>query len=209
MNLYFVRHGETEANNKKLYYGRMDINLTTQGITQAEKISGLLGNIDFDRVYVSEKKRALKTARIIIKDTSKKFIVDRRINEMDMGEFEGKSYQNIEKLYPEEWKIWCSDWKNAIPPGGESYVQFYLRVKHFMDYLITLKCENILIVTHSGVIRSVYCYVLNNNLDFFWKFSSYNGEVSLIKYEYNNLYIDSMICLDTIDKWKKVEQWEK
>ncbi|AND85803.1 alpha-ribazole phosphatase [Clostridium tyrobutyricum] len=206
MNLYFVRHGETKANSKKLYYGRMDINLTQKGKCQAERLSGLLGSIDFDMIYTSEKKRALKTARIIVKDVEKRIIVDKRINEMDMGDFEGKSYQDIEKCYPREWKMWCSDWKNVIPPGGESYTQFYLRVKSFMDYLKTLNCENVLIVTHSGVIRSIYCYVLGGNIDFFWKFSSHNGEVSLIKYEYNNLYIDNIVCMDSIDKWKRLEK---
>ncbi|MBP2033642.1 alpha-ribazole phosphatase [Clostridium algifaecis] len=198
MNLYFVRHGETEANNKKLYYGKIDEDLTHKGISQAKKASIMLKKIEFDSIFLSTKKRSLQTASIIVNGNAKRFIVDNRIDEMDMGKFEGKNYKDIEKLYPEEWKNWCNDWKNASPPDGESYTQFYLRVKEFMDYLLTLKNENILVVTHAGVIKSIYCYVLNNNVDLFWKFASQNGDISIIKYEYNNLYIDSIIHLDNI-----------
>lgn len=198
MNLYFVRHGETEANNKKLYYGKMDVDLTHKGIVQSKKISKLLADVKFDSIFISKKKRSFQTASEIIKGNSKKFIVDSRINEMDMGEFEGKDYKDIQKLYPEEWKRWCTDWKNTAPPKGESYTEFYLRVKSFMDYILKLKDKNVLVVTHAGVIKSIYCYVLNNNMDLFWKFASYNGDISIIKYEYNNLYIDSIMHLNNI-----------
>lgn len=198
MNLYFIRHGETEANNKGLYYGKTDYELTSRGRDQSEKLSRLLSGIDFDSIYVSEKKRAIETAKIAVQKDSSEFIVDKRINEMNLGEFEGKSYTDIEKLYPKLWKKWCSDWKNTVPPGGESYIQFYRRVRSFMEYILKCKDDNVLIVTHSGIIRSVYCYVLNNTLDFFWRFASHNGDLSIIKYEYNNLYIDSIICLDRL-----------
>lgn len=199
MNLYFVRHGETEANSEKLYYGKAESNLTGKGREQAQKLSSLLKNIVFDYIYISEKKRSLETAKIIVKKDSKRFIVDSRINEMDLGEFEGKDYRYIKKIYPEQWKNWCSDWKNAVPPGGESYVQFYSRVRSFMEYILKNESENVLVVTHAGVIKSMYCYVLNNNMDFFWKFASHNGDLSIIKYEYENLYIDSIICLDSLN----------
>ncbi|MBA5851246.1 alpha-ribazole phosphatase [Clostridium sp. cel8] len=201
MNIYLVRHGETEANFSGIYYGKNEYDLTKRGIEQSKKLSILLKKINFDKIYISEKKRTLKTANEIFQNKykSQEFIVDSRINEMDLGEFEGKNYKDIEKLYPIHWEKWCSDWKNVSPPGGESYVQFYTRVKSFMQDILKMKAENILIITHSGVIRSIYCWVLNDNIDLFWKFASHNGDLSIIKYEYNNLYIDSIICLDGIN----------
>ncbi|MCI1944458.1 alpha-ribazole phosphatase [Clostridium luticellarii] len=198
MNIYFVRHGQTNENNKGYYYGKMDVYLNEKGLSQARKAAAFLSPIKFDEVYVSERKRTTETARIILQDHSQrvKLNVDKRINEMDFGSFEGKNYRDIKKLYPKEWEVWCSDWKNQSPPGGESYIQFYSRIHGFMDDILKLDRENILIVTHGGVVRSVYCYILNGNLDFFWKFASKNGDVTLIKYEYNNLYIDSITHVD-------------
>ncbi|MEY8001466.1 alpha-ribazole phosphatase [Clostridium sp. Mt-5] len=192
MNIYFVRHGQTDENNNKYYYGKMDVCLNEKGLDQAEKAAIFLNHIRFDEVYISERKRTAETANIILGNNSKKFNVDKRINEINFGKFEGKSYENIKKLYPEEYDRWCSDWKNESPPGGESYVEFYSRIHGFMDDILKLNRENILIVTHGGVIRSVYSYILDENLDFFWKFASKNGDVTLVKYEYHNLYIDSI-----------------
>lgn len=192
MNLYFVRHGETEHNKNKYYYGSLDVKLTEKGILQAERATELLKDIKFDKVFVSERKRAVKTAEILLKSRQYNLTKDARINEMNFGAFEGKSYEKIQELYPKEWKTWCEDWKNASPPGGESYVEFYHRIKSFMDDIIKLDEDNVLIVTHSGVIRSIYCYVLDGNLDYFWSFGSKNGDISIVKYEYGNLYIDSI-----------------
>lgn len=192
MNLYFVRHGETEYNKSKLYYGKIDVSITQAGIIQAKKASQILKNISFNRVYVSEMKRTEQTAKIILDNKKCTMIKDSRINERNFGEFEGKSYDKIKDRFPEKWKLWCEDWKNTVPPEGESYIQFYSKVKDFMDNILKLKDDNILIVTHSGVIRSIYCYILDGNLDIFWKFASKNGDITLIKYEYENLYIDSI-----------------
>lgn len=192
MNLYFVRHGETTQNQNKCYYGSIDVDLTKKGVEQAKNASKLLENVNFDTVYTSERKRARQTARIIMEDKASKFIVDNRINETNFGDFEGKSYEKLKELYPKEWEDWCNDWKNISPPKGESYKQFYSRVKSFMDDILKLEAENVLIATHGGVIRSIYCYVLENNLDYFWKFGSKNGDITIVKYEYGNLYIDSI-----------------
>jgi alpha-ribazole phosphatase len=192
VNLYFVRHGETEHNKNRYYYGSADINITDNGVLQAKKGADLLKNVNFNKVYVSELKRTWQTANILLKDKQCNLIQDKRINELDFGLFEGKNHQEIKVLYPKEWKLWCGDWKGFIPPEGENYIQFYSRVKSFLDDILKLSEDNVLIVTHSGVIRSMYCYVLGNNLDFFWNFGSKNGDITIVKYEYENLYIDSI-----------------
>lgn len=196
MNIYFVRHGQTNENNNKYYYGKLDVCLNEKGLNQAKKAADFLRHVKFDNVYVSERKRTSETAHIILGHDFEKVNIDSRINEMDFGKFEGKNYKQIKKMYPSQWNRWCSDWKNESPPEGESYMKFYSRVHEFMDDILKLNEENILVVTHGGVVRSVYCYVLSGNLDFFWKFASRNGDITLIKYEYGNLYIDSITYVD-------------
>lgn len=192
MDLYFVRHGETEKNKSKCYYGSLDVDITEKGILQAERAGKLLMDVNFNKVYVSEKKRAIKTAKILLESKKNELITDGRINERDFGEFEGKDHKELKQLYPKEWAVWCEDWKNAAPPGGESYIKLYERVKSFMDDILKLDDENILVVAHGGVIRCIYCYILGGNIDYFWNFGSNNGDISIIKYEYGNLYIDSI-----------------
>jgi alpha-ribazole phosphatase len=190
MNIYLLRHGETDENTNKFYYGKLDVSLNENGRLQSQKAKKFLDSVAFNRIYSSDRKRAIETANIAAE--GRHIIRDSRINEMDFGNFEGKDYKQIQKLFPREYEMWNDDWKNFAPPGGESYTDFYNRIKAFMEDLLKLNDDNILIVTHSGVIRTIYCYVLNGNMDCFWKFSSKNADISVIKYEYNNIFIDSI-----------------
>lgn len=195
MNIYLVRHGETDENKRNTYYGSKDVDLNDKGIEQAQKLAEKLKNVNFKSIFLSESKRVKHTADIILKEKETKVIIDKRINEINFGLFEGKNYDELCRLYPEECKLWKSNWKEFQPPEGESYKEFYLRVAKFIDDIIKISEEDILIVAHSGVIKSIYCYVLENNMDLFWKFSSHNGDISVIKYEYGNLFID---CIEHI-----------
>lgn len=196
MKLYLLRHGETDENKNKVYYGSLDVSLNAKGIEQAQKTAKVLNGIEFDSIYVSERRRTIETAKIVLGDAAKtkndRIKKDLRINEINFGVFEGKNYENIKTDYPEEYRLWEKDWKNFCPPQGESYIDFYSRVKSFMEEVLESQSENVLIVTHGGVIRTIYCFILEGNLDLYWKFSSRNGDMSIIRFEYNNLFIDSI-----------------
>jgi len=193
MNIYLLRHGETEENRKGSYYGKLDISLNTVGINQGNKAKVFFNDIKVDRVYVSDKKRTLEMAKLVLGETEIGFIQDSRINETNFGDFEGKTYAEISTVYPKECIFWGKNWKEFVPPNGESYIKLCERVKRFMEDIKNLEFDNILICAHSGVIRAIYCYVMNENIDLFWKFACRNGDISIIKYEYGNLYIDAIM----------------
>jgi alpha-ribazole phosphatase len=194
MNIYLLRHGQTEENRKGTYYGNLDVSLNEIGISQGNKAKEFFSNIKLDKVYVSDKKRTLEMATLVLGQGQREIevIQDNRISETNFGDFEGKTYEEIQKLYPKECMCWQNNWKEFQPPKGESYIMLCERVKSFMEDIKKFQCDNILICTHSGVIRAMYCYIMNENIDLFWKFGSKNGDISLIKYEYGNLYIDSI-----------------
>lgn len=193
MNIYLLRHGQTEENRKGSYYGNLDISLNAIGISQGEKAKTFFKDIKLNRVYISDKKRTLEMAKLVIGQAKIEIIQDNRINETNFGDFEGKTYEEIKTFYPEECIRWENNWKEFEPPSGESYIELCKRVKRFMEDIKKLDCDNILICTHSGVIRAIYCYVMNEDIDLFWKFGCKNGDISLIKYEYGNLYIDAIM----------------
>lgn len=198
MNIYVVRHGETEENIKGTYCGALDVALTEKGVRQAELLGEKLKDIKFSKVYVSPTIRTYATLKAIIKDSCKA-IEDSRIKEINFGAFEGKTYDYISKNYKKQCEIWQEDWCGFAPPEGESYEQMYKRTCSFIEDLKkdmdnnANKDDNILIVTHGGVLRAFYAYVLGNNIDIFWKISSKNCDYAVIKYEYGNMFIDS-IC---------------
>lgn len=199
MNIYLVRHGETEQNKRKKFYGKLDVGLNEKGEDQSYKVGEFLKYVNFNKIYISDRKRTRETAEIILERNKlykkEKNIIykDERINEIDFGLFEGKSYEEIGSLYPKEQERWERDWKNFAPPNGESAVEFYNRVENFMKHIQKEEDRDYLIVTHGGVIRMIYSYILQNNMDFYWNFASRNGDITLIKYEYENLFIDYIL----------------
>ncbi|WP_434291338.1 alpha-ribazole phosphatase [Clostridium botulinum] len=199
MNIYLIRHGETEHNKRKNFYGKLDVGLNEKGKEQSYKVGELLKDVKFNKIYISDRKRAKETAERILEknkfyEKGKNIIYkDEKINELDFGIFEGKSYEEIGSLYPKEQEKWEKDWKNFAPPKGESAVVFYNRVENFMKHIQKEEDGNYLIVTHGGVIRMIYSYILQNNMDFYWNFASRNGDITLIKYEYENLFIDYIL----------------
>ncbi|GAA0125766.1 MULTISPECIES: alpha-ribazole phosphatase [Clostridium] len=195
MNIYLVRHGETKENKDEKFYGDIDNGLTDYGIYQCEKLRNFLKDKKIDKVYVSEKERTIQTAKEILCDKFNydEIIRDSRLNERNFGAFEGKKYDELKSEYTKECDEWGKDWIGFKPPEGESYKDMYFRVKSFFQKIIKEDDENVLIVAHSGVIRSIYCYIADDNMELFWKFASKNGDVSIIKYEYNNLFIEGII----------------
>ena len=199
MNIYLVRHGETEQNKRKKFYGKLDVGLNKKGEEQSYKVGELLKDVEFNKIYISNRKRTRETAEIILgrnkfyKKEKNIIYKEERINEIDFGIFEGKSYEEIGSLYPKEQERWERDWKNFVPPKGESAVGFYNRVENFMKHIQKEEDGDYLIVTHGGVIRMIYSYILQNNMDFYWNFASRNGDITLIKYEYENLFIDYIL----------------
>ncbi|MCC5423670.1 alpha-ribazole phosphatase [Clostridium botulinum] len=199
MNIYLIRHGETEHNKRKNFYGKLDVGLNEKGEKQSYKVGELLKDVKFNKIYISDRKRSRETAERILErnrfyEKEKNIIYkDEKINELDFGIFEGKSYEEIGSLYPKEQEKWEKDWKNFAPPKGESAVVFYNRVENFMKHIQKEEDGNYLIVTHGGVIRMIYSYILQNNMDFYWNFASRNGDITLIKYEYGNLFIDYIL----------------
>ena len=66
MKLYMVRHGETECNVQRVYYGSLDVPITGKGRRQAEAVGNMLRNVDFDQVIVSGLCRTRQTAEAVL-----------------------------------------------------------------------------------------------------------------------------------------------
>ena len=92
MNIYFVRHGQTDYNLKEIIQGASDIELNETGIKQAYQTKEKLKDIKFDKIYSSPLKRAKKTAEIIGEDRKITVEVDDRLKEISFGINEGNKY---------------------------------------------------------------------------------------------------------------------
>lgn len=193
MNLYLVRHGQTNSNFQGRYLGTFEDELSLYGINEIERTKEIIKDVSFDKVFSSERNRAINSAKLLI---DKEINCDYRLNERDFGIFENMTYKEICDNYPVEQKAWEEDWIRYKIPKGESVLEVYERVVDFMRLLENENYKNYLIVTHGGIVRLIFCYILGGDLNNFWKFKVNNGSISVVKFEYNNWHIDSIRQLD-------------
>lgn len=172
MNIYVVRHGETDYNRRKVYFGWSDICLNEAGRKQCIKLKEELIKVEFTEVWASSSQRTIESARIIANESIIK--TDTRFRELNFGQWEGLDYLTIEKEYPLQWKAWGADWQQYSLPGGESFMDFYKRVEYaWMDLknkmLMGKKEKNILLVVHGGTVKVIQLIEKKLPLQDFWQ----------------------------------------
>ncbi|MCI5504156.1 MAG: alpha-ribazole phosphatase [Anaerobutyricum sp.] len=182
MRIYLVRHGETELNQKKCYYGHMDVGLSEKGVKQAKAIGAFFQNRSFDVVVSSPLIRAVKTAEYILGGREQKIVVDERLSEQNFGIFEGFTYEQLLERYPDEFQSWNQDFSGYRIPGGESFSDVRDRIDNYLKELIG-RDGTMLLVAHKGTLGHFLASSLGLPLEGYWNFVFEQGSYSCIDYE--------------------------
>ncbi|MFC4736008.1 histidine phosphatase family protein [Bacillus daqingensis] len=151
MKLYIVRHGQTEWNVEKRMQGWGDSPLTQTGIRDAGLLRERIKEVPFDEAWASPLKRAEQTADILVPD--QQIHVHEGLKEMRLGSMEGKRQED---LHPSEKKTWQTFWEDPErfqPNGGETYGEVEKRVNGFLEDISRTSSGNVLLVTHTVVIK--------------------------------------------------------
>lgn len=184
--LVLVRHGYTYWNEEKKYQGFADINLNPQGINEAKKVAKRLSVENFDRIYSSPLRRAMETAEIINENFNKKIHICECLKEINFGDWEGHTFEEIAHNYPDLSKEWVEKPADMRPPNGENFRDLQERAINVLHEIYDLnKGKNVLIVTHGGLISVLVCHILKIGLDELWKFISSNTGITILE-EYDN-----------------------
>ncbi len=149
--IIFVRHGETEWNKEHKIQGQTDIRLSKEGIEQAKKLAERLKNEKIDAIYTSTLSRTIDTAKEINKYHNLKIEKCRELDEINFGIFEGMTWEEVNKKYPDIQNERNKDIYNYEIAKGESYKQLWERVhKKILEIERRYPKGNILIVGHGG-----------------------------------------------------------
>jgi len=168
--LLLVRHGETEQNSAQRYWGRTDVKLSPAGIRQAERLRDRLAGEPLSAVYSSDLKRASATAEIIASRHGVAVTICPELREIDFGEIEGLTFEEARRLYPEVARLWTEQSHELKYPAGDSITEFSNRVTSFVPRLAKhTEQETVLIVAHSGVLRTLLCHLLDMETRHRWQ----------------------------------------
>ena len=147
-----IRHGETAWNVDTRIQGQLNIPLSTNGRWQAERLANALQDEPITTIYASDLARAWETAQYVGNATGLKVIKEEALRERGFGDFEGKTFAEIEVLLPEQSMRWRKRDPDFAPAGGESLLDLRSRVVAAVERLAAQHPgELIALVSHGGV----------------------------------------------------------
>lgn len=186
--LYLIRHGQSEGNKTKTFLGHTDLDITELGHIQAENTAEFFKDIKVDVIYSSDLMRAYNTALHTAEKKGLNVIKNRNLREVNAGQWEGKTFAELETVFKDSYGKWLVDCGNAVCPGGESVAELQKRI---VNEIIRIAEENqgktILIFTHATSLRVFkgYCDAcgLDGIKDVPW---ATNASVTHVEYDAGN-----------------------
>lgn len=159
MNLYLVRHTTPDI-APGICYGQADIDVSADFEVELQSLRHKLARHSTAHIYSSPLRRCLKLARAFAGDTE--VIEDARLMELDFGDWELKSWNDIPRGLVD---VWADDHVMQAPPQGESFHALSLRAQAFLrEVSASHGGQDLLVFTHAGVIRALLSKALNLHL---------------------------------------------
>lgn len=154
-----IRHGETAWNVDTRLQGHLDIPLNETGLLQAEHLArALTGREPVDAIYASDLSRARTTAEAMARAMGLSVRTHAGLRERHFGEFQGRTFAEVETQMPEhalQWRKRLPDW--APPGGGESLLALHQRIVNTVNELAARHIgQQIVMVAHGGVLDILY-----------------------------------------------------
>ncbi|CAD7736569.1 2,3-bisphosphoglycerate-dependent phosphoglycerate mutase [Xanthomonas hydrangeae] len=160
MPLYFVRHGESLANEQNYFAGAQNSPLTPLGRRQAQQAARYVCQraLRFDEVHVSTLERAQATAAIILEGAqgNPQVRLSAALVERDFGIFAGKNKTLIKKSIGHRLYDACFHDADGAPPDGEHWMDMYARCKHYYDTVLApldRQGKQVLVVAHKYIVE--------------------------------------------------------
>jgi broad specificity phosphatase PhoE len=152
--LLFIRHAETDLAGR--FCGHSDPPVNKNGLRQIEELIERLRTESIDAIYASDLSRSLTTADAIGKAFALSPIKVPQLREIDFGEWEGLSWQEIESRDRAYARRWSEAYPDLPAPGGELFDAFQSRVLNVVQHLLAMTSQTcVAVVTHAGVMRVV------------------------------------------------------
>lgn len=184
MQLTLIRHSSL-AIAPNICYGQSDVDVSAQFADEVQQLQAKLQNSKFDAIYASPLQRCHKLAQALCADANLGLAahdinLDVRLKELSFGDWELSPWDAIPRA---TFDTWANDYANLAPPNGESFSQLHARCKGFVEDLSSAaNGQNLLVVTHGGVIRAMLAEVLNMPLKGLFRINIDHVSVTQISY---------------------------
>ena len=159
--IYMVRHGATKLSAEDRFAGAVDVELSDEGKSQAERLAERLADDALSAVYCSPMTRTVQTATILAAPHNLPLTRREGLREINHGHWEGMRRADVEAQFPEEYAAWEEDPLTFAPREGEAGVNVIARALPVLrEIVVEHRGQNILIVSHKATLRLIISSLL-------------------------------------------------
>ncbi len=196
--IYLIRHGETDSNKGHQFQGSMDWPLNAAGMAQATQMAEYMKQYDLDAIYTSSMLRAKMTAAQLAMAKNMSYQSVDLLKELSFGDWEGLSFHEIQRRWPDEMNNFLNRPSAWVPPHGETFHSAQVRSIKGLEYIFAQQGhdKNIAIIAHGGIIRLLLSHILGLPLDNVWRLNIYNVSVTKISDWQGSLVVDAINITD-------------
>jgi alpha-ribazole phosphatase len=154
--IYLVRHGQVEGHEEKRYNGQTDVPLTPLGKEQFAHLRERLRGEKIGAVYSSDLSRCHIGAQVLAQPHGLQPVTCPALRELNMGKWEGITWNELKRLYPREWQARLDDIVHYRAPGGENLLDVLGRVRPRLREIVAAhRGQEVVVVAHGGVNRLI------------------------------------------------------
>jgi len=154
--IHLIRHGQVAGHDQKRYNGQTDVALTDLGIEQYHQLKARLTDSPISACYTSDLTRCVTGANIICEQFGIEPVRRRELRELNIGIWEGLTWQEIQTSWPGEWQARLADLVSYRVPQGENLLDVESRVMPVISEIVERHHgQELLVVGHGGVNRIV------------------------------------------------------
>ena len=201
-----LRHGETARHSGRVFIGSYDVPLSAEGLMQAEKAAVEINRLEPSsiKIYSGSLIRAKSTAEKVSESLGLPLEIRPELNEMSLGSWDGRLIEDIKIKYPAEYK---QRGENILAYKFDNKAENFYDIQYrAVECLKTILMEDdsrdIIIVSHSGVIKCLYGALMGQDID--WAYSRCSVKRASILYEALAVYVRSYL-LKSLANWSGQE----
>ncbi|MBU3804601.1 MAG: histidine phosphatase family protein [Candidatus Cellulosilyticum pullistercoris] len=197
ITLLLIRHATTEANEKHLWIGHMESEISSKGRRELEKLKEELAHWEINECFVSPSKRTLETLEVGLSNKAStrkiKCEVVEALREIHFGRYEGRHFNWVKVHEPEEIHKMIKEGNAYCYPQGESLIAAHKRVAEWLEgFLRDHKEGTFLVCAHGGTIRSILSELLAHDESLHWHFKIDPASLTVVTLENGFAVIESL-----------------
>jgi alpha-ribazole phosphatase len=168
LELWMVRHGQTEFSRENRFCGSIDPPLSELGLRMAEALGTSHGGDKWDAIYCSPSIRAQQTVAPLAKGAGIVPLLDAGLREISYGEWEGLKHEEAKAKFPAVYAYWAEDTASRATPGGETAFMVAARAAPVIERIRREHQDGrVLVVSHKATLRILVCALLGLDVRLF------------------------------------------